>query len=172
MAPASDERVLVVADANVLINFLRAGRLDLLRHHEGYKIVVTEHVRGEVTYPGQAAELAAAISSGNIEEIQVTDPVELGIFAELNAVLGRGESASIAVAANRGWVIATDELGRARREVYERVGRNRLINTPGFILSCVRTGAITVAEADGIKERLESQGQSFAVAFESFGDLL
>ena len=172
MGPASDERMLVVADANVLINFLRAGRLDLLRHHEGYKIVVTEHVRREVTYPDQAAELAESITAGDIEEIQVTDPDELEIFAELNAVLGRGESASIAVAANRGWVIALDEVGRAKREVHERVGSGRLINTPGLILSCVRNGAITVAEADGIKERLESQGQTFAVAFESFGELL
>lgn len=172
MAPASHERVLVVADASVLINFLRAGRLDLLRHHEGYRIVVTEHVRTEVRYPDQAAELAEAITAGDIEETQVTDPVELEVFAELHAVLGRGESASIAVAANRGWVIAMDEVGRARREVYERVGSGRLINTPGLILSCVRNGATTVAEADGIKKRLESQGQSFALAFESFGDLL
>ena len=87
-------------------------------------------------------------------------------------MLGRGESASIAVAANRGWVIAMDELGRAQREVYARVGRNRLINTPGLILSCIRNGAITVAEADGLKDTLESQGQSFAVGFDSFGDLL
>ena len=172
MAPASHERVLVVTDASVLINFLRAGRLDLLRHHEGYRIVVTEHVRTEVRYPDQAAELAKAITAGDIEEIQVTDPAELGTFAQLNAVLGQGESASIAVAANRGWVIALDEVGRAKREVYERVGSGRLINTPGLILSCVRNGAITVAEADGIKERLKSQGQTFAVAFESFSDLL
>lgn len=48
MVPASDERMLVVAEASVLINFLRAGRLDLLRHHEDYRIVVTEHVRREV----------------------------------------------------------------------------------------------------------------------------
>lgn len=172
MERASDGRVLVVADTNVLINFLRAGRLDLLRHHEGYKLVVTEHARREVTYPGQSAELAAALSAGDVDEIQLTDPVELSLFAKLNAVLGRGESATIAVAANRNWVIAMDELGRARREVYERVGRNRLINTPGLILSCIRHGAITVADAYGIKVALESQGQSFAVSFESFGDLL
>ncbi len=172
MGRPSDERVLVVADASVLINFLRAGRLDLLRHHGGYKLVVTEHVRREVAYPDQAAELATALSAGDIDEIQLTDPVELKIFAELNAVLGRGESASIAVAANRGWVIAMDELGRARREVDRRVGRNRLINTPGLILSCIRNGAVAVAEADGIKNTLESQGQSFAVGFDSFGDLL
>ena len=172
MGRASDGRVLVVADASVLINFLRAGRLDLLRDHEGYKIVVTEHVRREVTYPNQSAELATALSSGDIDEIQLTGVVELRIFAELTTVLGWGESAAIAVAANRNWVIAMDELGRARREVYERVGRNRLINTPGLILSCIRNGNITVAEADGIKVALESQGQSFAVSFSSFGDLL
>ena len=172
MEPASDERVLVVADASVLINFLRAGRLDLLRYHEGYKIVVTEHVSQEVRYPDQVAGLAEALTAGDIAEIQVTDPVELEIFAELNTVLGRGESASIAVAANRGWVTAMDELGRARREVYDRIGRNRLINTPGLILSCVQNGAITVAEADSVKSRLELQGQTFTMSFESFGDLL
>lgn len=172
MELASDERVLVVADASVLINFLRAGRLDLLCHHEDYRITVTEHVRREVRYPDQAAELSVALAAGDIAEIQVTDPIELAIFAELNAVLGRGESASIAVAANRGWIIAIDELGRARREVYERIGKNRLINTLGFILSCVRNGAITVAEADNIKARLESQGQTFTVSFESFGEQL
>lgn len=172
MERTSDGRVLVIADANVLINFLRAGRPELLCHHEGYKVVITEHVRREVTYPEQAAELTAALSAGDIDEILLTDPVELSLFAELNAVLGRGESAAIAVAANRNWVIATDELGRARREVYERVGKNRLINTPGLILSCVRNSTIMVAEADGIKLAFESQGQYFAVNFDSFGDLL
>lgn len=172
MDRAPDGRVLVVADTNVFINFLRAGRLDLLSHHRDYKLVATEHARMEVTYPEQSAELAAALSAGDIDEVQLTDPIELGIFAELNAVLGRGESAAIAVAANRTWVIAMDELGRAQREAYERVGRNRLINTPGLILSCVRNGTVTVAEADAIKAKLESQRQSFAVSFESFGELL
>jgi len=165
-------RVLVVADTNVLINFLRAARLDLVSRHRDYKLIVTEHVRREVTYPEQSAELAATLSSGDIDEVGLTDPVELVIFAELNAVLGRGESAAIAVAANRNWVIAMDELGRAQREVYKRVGRNSLINTPGLILSCVRNGTIDVSEADAIKEDLEFQGQSFAVSFDSFGELL
>jgi predicted nucleic acid-binding protein len=108
----------------------------------------------------------------NIDEIQLTDPSEISLLAELNAVLGRRESAAIAVAVNRNWVIATDELGRARREVYNRVGRNRFVTTPGLILSCIRNGAITVAEADGIKETFEAQRQFFAVDFDSFGDLL
>lgn len=172
MERAPDGRVLVVADTNVLINFLRASRLELVSHHVDYKLVVTEHVRKEVTYPEQSAELAAALSAGEIDEVQLTDPVELDTFAELNAVLGRGESAAIAVAANRAWVIAMDELGRAQREAYERVGRNRLINTPGLILSSIRNHTIDVTEADAIKDELESQGQSFAMSFDSFGELL
>lgn len=172
MERAPDDRVLVAADTNVLINFLRASRLDLVSHHVDYKLAVTEHVRQEVTYPDQSAELTTALSAGTIDEVQLTDPVELGIFAELNAVLGRGESAAIAVAANRNSVIAMDELGRAQREVYDRVGRGRLINTPGLLLSSVRNGTIDVPEADAIKKDLESHGQSFALSFDSFSELL
>ncbi len=172
MQRSTEDRILVVSDANVLINFLRANRLDLLRQHRDYKIHVTEHVRGEITYPHQKAELDGAISSGDIEEVSLTDTVEVELFAELNAVLGRGESAAIALASSRGWVIAIDELGRARSEVHRRVGPNRMINTPGLILSCVRNDALTIAKADEIKASLESQGQSFSTSFGSFGELL
>lgn len=172
MRRPTEDRILVVSDANVLINFLRANRLDLLRQHTDYKIHVTEHVRREIAYPYQKAELDGAISSGDIEEVSLTDTVEVELFAELNAVLGRGESAAIALASSRGWVIAIDELGRARSEVHRRVGPNRVINTPGLILSCVCSGALTIAEADVIKASLESQGQSFSTSFGSFGELL
>lgn len=172
MRRAPDGRILVVSDTSVLINFLRAGRFDLVCRHEEYKVVITEHVRNEVSYPDQKTELEAALSAGDIEETRLTDPAELELFAEFNAVLGRGESAAIAVAANRGWVIATDELGRTRRAVHERVGHNRLINTPGWILTCIRNGSLTVAEADAIKNDLQAQGQSFPLAFDSFGELL
>jgi predicted nucleic acid-binding protein len=172
MRRASDGRILVVSDTSGLINFLRAGRFDLVSRHKEYKVVITEHVRNEVSYPDQKTKLEAALSAGDIEETTLTDPAELELFAELNAVLGRGESAAIAVAANRGWVIATDELGRTRRAVHERVGHNRLINTSGWILTCIRNGALTVAEAAALKDDLQAQGQSFPLAFDSFSELL
>lgn len=172
MRRSTEGRILVVSDANVLINFLRAERFDLLRRHRDYKIHITEHVRAEITYPDQRAELDAAISCGDIEEVPLTDPTEVELFVELSVVLGRGESAAIALASNRRWVIATDELGRARSEIHRRVGLDRVINTPGLILSCVRNGYLTVAEADGIKADLERQGQSFSASFDSFSELL
>jgi hypothetical protein len=48
-------------------------------------------VRGEVPY----SELATVLSAGDIDEIQLTDPVDLPTFAELNTMLGRGASAAI-----------------------------------------------------------------------------
>jgi hypothetical protein len=48
-------------------------------------------VRGEVPY----SELATVLSAGDIDEIQLTDPVDLPTFAELNTMLGRGVSAAI-----------------------------------------------------------------------------
>ncbi len=72
----------IVTDTCVLINFSHISRLDLLCRHSGYRIVVTEHVRAELLDPAQARLLNAAIDEGIVEEISITDPAELTIFAE------------------------------------------------------------------------------------------
>jgi len=172
---APDGRILVVSDTDVLINFLRVGRLDLLCRHADYRIVITEHVRGTMGAPGEVTDnaqlsvLDAAVSSGELEETSLTDPFEIGLFASLNVFLGRGEAAAIAVAASRGWVVATDDR-RAGRESQSRLGANRRLTTPGILLRCILNGHLTVAEADTIKGQLATR--RFAVRFSSFGDLL
>lgn len=154
----------------MLINFLHAARLDLLCEHSGYRIVVTEHVRSEIRDPMYSAIVETAIKHGAITEVTITDPAELTIFAALNAVLGRGESASIAVAQVRGWSIATDERRRALREIEQRLGPGRLLTTPGVLLACIRAGVLSVADADAIKAVLERN--RFVMRFRSFADLL
>jgi predicted nucleic acid-binding protein len=170
MERAPDGRVFVVTDTCILINFMQVERLDLLCQHKDYRIVITEHVRSEIADQQQAVDLASAVSAGEIEETSVTDPTELALFATLNAILGRGESAAIAVAATRGWVIATDEKGRTRREIERRLGKERLLTTPGLLLKCILNGTLTVAEADDIKDKLAAQ--RFAMNFASFAELL
>ncbi len=63
----------VVIDTSVLINFLVIHRLDLLVGHPGFRFVVTDHVREEITehYPEQMAQLEDAIDTGKITEIRV-----------------------------------------------------------------------------------------------------
>jgi predicted nucleic acid-binding protein len=170
MERAPDGRVLVVADTCIPINFMLAERLDLLSRHQDYRFVVTEHTRAEVLDPGQLQQLEAAIQADEIEETLVTDPDELAVFAALNIVLGRGEAAAIAVAEKRGWVIATDEKKRTRREIEERLGKGRLLTTPGIILKCILDGTLTGVEADAIKAKLAAN--RFAMSFASFADLL
>ena len=70
---------------------LGGGTLGSTAHHEDHKLVVIEHVCREPPY----SELATVLSARDIDEIQLTDPVDLPIFAELNTMLGRRASAAI-----------------------------------------------------------------------------
>jgi len=170
MVRAPDGRILVVSDTNVLINFLRVGRFDLVTQHKDYHFVVTEHTRAEITHAVQRAELEAAIATRAIEETSLTDPSEIALFAVLNAFLGRGESAAIAVAATRNWIVATDETRRAKREIESRLGQGRQLTTPGVLLRCIMNGTLMVGDADTIKVQLAAQ--RFVMKFASFSDLL
>lgn len=163
-------RLPVIADTCIPINFSLAGRFDLLSRHQDYRIIVTDHTLAELVDPAQLRDLEFAIQAGEVEETTVTDPDELAVYAHLGTFLGRGEAAAIAVAEKRGWVIATDEKGRARREIESRLGMGRLLTTPGILLKCILNDTITVAETDQIKARLAAN--RFAMNFASFADLV
>ncbi len=175
MERTPNRRIFVVSDTDVVINFLRVGRLDLLRQHRNYCFMFTEHLRGSANLPGeltdttQLSEVSAAIATGELEETELTAPAEISLFAILHDFLGRGEAAAIAVASARGWAVASDDR-RARREIERRLGPNRLLTTPGILLSCIRNSVLTVAEADCIKDQLAAC--RFTMKFGSFGDLL
>lgn len=161
----------VVLDASVVINLIHAGRLDLLGKIAGYEFVVPEQVITlEVTYPGQAKALSAALEAGWVRRVESTDTAEMALYAELSTVMGKGEAACLAIAAHRGWMVACDEGGRFRREAEARIGRDRMVNTPGILVAAIRRGLLTVEEADAIKELLARH--RYAMPFTSFQDVL
>ena len=127
-------------------------------------------MRAEVTAPPQSESLEEAISSGGIEVVVVDDPAALATYAELVQVLGRGESAAIALAAHRRWILAMDERGRARREAERHLGAGRIVTTPGILVGCIQHGVLEVADADAIKGVLAAN--RFVMAFRSFADVL
>lgn len=170
MEEGASSRRTVVADTSTLLNFVNLDRLDLLCREAGYRIVVTEHVRAEVSEEEQARRLEKAIAERLIEVVELQSQAELSRFASLNRVLGRGEAAAIALSSCRGWLLALDEKGRARREAEEQVGRQRLLNTVGIIVKCMRVGALSVEEADALKDDLARH--RFAIKLRSFGDLV
>src|SRR5260221_13632079 len=81
--PGSSIVRVVVTDTNILINLIHIGRLDLLGKLPSYSFVVPEEVVREVREPQQAQSLQTAMSSGLLVEVQLADPAELKVYADL-----------------------------------------------------------------------------------------
>jgi predicted nucleic acid-binding protein len=168
--PGSSIVRVVVTDTNILINLIHIGRLDLLGKLPPYSFVVPEEVVKEVREPQQAQALHTAMSSGLLSEVQLADPAELKVYADLIQILGSGEAACLSLAQCRHWLIASDEKKKFRRETLARLGARRLLNTPGILSLAISGGIITVEDADRAKAVLEQH--RFIMSFASFRDVL
>jgi predicted nucleic acid-binding protein len=160
----------VVADTSVLINLMHVKRLDLCRQLPGFEFVVPEHVHAEITRPEQRDELDRAVSEGTFRIVSIVEPGDIASFAELTVHLGRGEAACLVLATANGWSIASDEKGRFHREAVSRLGEDRILGTVEFYLTALRTGQLTVAQADAEKAVLEAN--RFRMPFSSFREVL
>ena len=140
----------IVVDTSVLLNFLKARRLDLLRACTARLVIPTE-VRGEVLRPDQVAALDAALADGWISEDKISAMVEVALFAQLAArgALGIGERAVIAIAATRGWGAALQDKP-AREEAQRRNKAMELHSTESFVREAIEHGVITYDEADAL----------------------
>jgi len=154
VADSTPSRVIVV-DANVLINFLHADRLGLLTSLPGYDWVVPEDVLSEITDIAQRQQIDSAIANQHLRVETLSEPSDLVQYAELRRTLGRGESACVVLAARFGGFVASDEKGKFLREVSTRLGQSRVVNTAGIFVAAIRTGLLTVEDADAAKSLLE-----------------
>ncbi|MGH7307064.1 MAG: hypothetical protein ACREK6_00045 [Candidatus Rokuibacteriota bacterium] len=154
MERGGDGRLLVVTDSSFLINFLVLDRMDILGGLPQFRFHVVNHVSAEIQYEDQRRRLRAAIESGVVTEIEITESGEILLYDEFRRFLGDGESASLALAVSRRWVIAADEKGRFRRELFARLGENYLLDTVGALVTAIRAGAITTALAETLRVQL------------------
>lgn len=114
------------------------------------------------------AALSQRIEAEELEEVRITSIEELRAYATLGERLGRGESASIALASSRGWLLGTDDEGRRlRRAVHERLN-GRTIATRDILCDWIRRGVISVREADQFKRILDQK--NYRMPFGSFAD--
>jgi predicted nucleic acid-binding protein len=165
------ETTIVITDASVLINFLVLDRVGLLSRLTSVHFVVTEHVRAEITehFPEQLQRLNVAFETGVIEEISVTDIVEVALFADLTSKgLGVGECSAIAVAVNRKLTIAIDDK-RALKKV-ARLGYNlEVLGTEQLVVQLIAESMLTTVEADQMKDDWE-QNYRFKLSIVSFSE--
>jgi len=147
--PASGKTVVV--DATVVIHLAKAEYLNLLGSLEGWAFVIPDQVVAEVTYPDQTAALRRSIEAGHLRRESSTDPREIALYAELRQRMGRGEAACLAMAACRGWIVASDDQGKAfQRLVQERIGVKRLIDTAFIADTARKQGALSSVETQRI----------------------
>src|SRR5205823_3852319 len=123
-------------------------------------------------YADQLERLELAFENGWLIEASVNQIPELELFARLSADnrLGKGECAAIAIAANRDLLIAVDDK-RAPKSASALLSDERIIDTARIIVSLIETGALTVGEADAIKELWETECR-FRLKFKSFQEWL
>jgi predicted nucleic acid-binding protein len=144
---------IVAVDATVVVNLVRAGRLDLLGTVRDLEFVVPDEVVEEVSYPNQAAALARAFEAGHVRQESISDPEALSLYAELRQRMGKGEAACLAMATTYGWIVASDDHGRAfRRLARAHIGLNRVLDIPGIVHLARQQGLLSAEEADRIVE--------------------
>lgn len=160
----------VVADANVLINLLLVARLHLVAELPDLKLAVPDHVLEEITSPEQRAGLDLAVASGRLQVASIREPEDIGLFVELTVRLGRGEAACLVLAIRNGWMVASDEKRRFRREALSRIGDDRLIGTADLFIRAIHAGLLTVEDADADKEVLGRH--RFRLPFRSFREVV
>ena len=129
-----------------------------------------EEVLQEVKEPAQFEAVRGAIVSGFLQVVQLTNPSELRVYADLVQFLGIGEAACLTLAQCRSWLIASDERRKFYQETTARLGAGRLLNTAGILIHAIRLAVITVAEADQAKALLGQR--KFVLKFSSFRDVL
>lgn len=178
-------------DTSVIINFCVVGRLGLLVRCVPPPRYLVADVRDELEDPNSrrlvdrmierqellvvvatepaeipATEPAAVLAAPPVE-VRTTQPaaVPAGTMDRTGAggPLGRGEQATLDVAAARGWSVAVDERP-GRRAAARRVGSGRVTGTVGILRAAVGARLITPRTGDVLLTRMIRAGYYSPVA--------
>lgn len=150
----------IVFDSCALSNFAGADVLPILERMYGGSAYVTgfgsvEIVRGIRLGRAGLERIESAVRAGWLKETNLWFVAEKSGFDSLSISLGLGEASSLAMAANRGWVYASDD-GTARRAA-EALGV-KLTGTAGILIKAAEKRIITRERADEILARMIANG--------------
>jgi predicted nucleic acid-binding protein len=144
----------VVLDTTVLSSLHLANALAHVLGLWESQWVVPLQVRDEAAAwpsfgPGLVTLLDGLFARGTIEYASPNPGPEGALFAKLQRVRGQGESAAIAIACVRGFVVATDDR-RAKRSCEGLHPPVAALATEELLTIAVGDGALTRAEAERI----------------------
>lgn len=160
---------IIIADANILINFIRINAFFLLENLPDRQFGITTGVYEEIL-PGRGRErVDEAIQKGSIRVYRVEGTGALNLFSRYIETLGIGEASSLALVKEQGWTLATDDR-QCRSLAAKEIGRDRISGTVDLIVYSIESGLLAVSEADQLLVLLEQE--NFKVEFKSFRDVL
>lgn len=142
----------IVFDACVLSSFALAGEMGLLERLYRGRGGLTDFVAAEVLRGAQGGQarlevIGTAVTAGWLTQTGFRSAAEKAAFNALSRSLGWGEASSIAVAARRGLIFASDD--RLARAEAARAGV-KLTGTVGILIKAVRQGLRDPAEGDRV----------------------
>jgi predicted nucleic acid-binding protein len=125
---------IVISDANVLINFLDSGNLDVLLQVFKGKLHITDVVQGEIKNSKTQLQKAIEEKIINVHRVPVDKVAHLvKSFYQFHA----GEASCFLLAKEKGWCIATDDSA-AKAHITKELGSFYIITTFDIILKAVR----------------------------------
>lgn len=162
----------VAIDASVLINLAILDRVELLGWIDDYRFVVPLDVLKEIERPRQRRRVDDALAADHLETYELTGTALLGRRTALlgQKKIGPGEAACLALAVEKGWLVACDEKGPFLRLALRLLGEGRLLNTIGLFLLGIRQGYWSVPDADQAKDILAEN--KHRMKLRTFQDLL
>jgi hypothetical protein len=133
----------VILDANILIDLLKLECLSMVLNLGDHRFHVADTVVAEILRPEQAAALQACLHEGAIAVAVIDGDEETNRYAPLAIRLGAGDATSMAIAAARGWTLASNEKGRQfRSEARAHLGGARILRTADLLAEVIRGRAL------------------------------
>lgn len=160
--------LVVIADANILINFIRIRSLHILKQLPETSFGITPEVYEEIL-PGRGKEqLKQAVREGWLTIHRVEEMDALLLFARYRKTLGRGEAASLALVKVQKWILATDDR-QCRSMAGRELGSGKVMGTIDLLREAIRTKIVTMEQGDLLLESLKNEG--FEPKIKSFRNL-
>ena len=164
---------IIVSDTSVLINFLKIDRLDLLGNCSLH-FLVTDHVKAEINdnFPDQLQRFQNGLQQRILEEINVAEPAEIELFANLlqKGKLGIGECSAISVAIHRKYSLAIDD-NLAIKSALSLAPHLHILRTQDLMVKMIQEGIMNILDADTMLRDWE-ENHRFKLKINTFKELL
>ncbi len=154
----ADAATPLLLDATVFNNFIKVGRLSLLRQLFPASLRVTAQVYDELKAGKLDEPIQQAVAETWLRLVTPESDREIALYGEYSRTLGPGEAASLAIAICRGWAVATDD--RAARAAARAAGVP-LTGSVGILIVAVRTGTVARPEGDRLLRDMRRHGYRF-----------